>query len=417
MDARLRAYAGAMEKALSEMWSTHCHANERWLHKARLVFQTQAPEVSLQPVLPCQSCSRSQLHLSQRLVIVADLRGSDPTLLTFNSLTIDFDCYTMAKLYEVKTSFGKGQGVFATLHIQPGDIIMRDEARMRIPDYVNGVSARQIQEALATLSPTHRVEFLQLSEGTKESTFNFVNIYRANSFGSGASGTDAIVCLKVSRVNHACIPNSELDMQNESDCKLFATREIKKGEEVLVNYCGSGTKARRQELLQNHYGFLCQCVTCSLTGEALELSDTRRNLYNALLQLINGATRENDMLIKPWKAPTDRERVPYNFLAAGLLEAEGISGTTIAVCYENAAESLLAQIRELKHIIVLPAIKLLIEFFELSIRWRATTRHADAERLRLSKGYWAALQATDPHLQKGRKAVSLSRVYTHRCLC
>ncbi len=325
----------------------------------------------------------------------------------------------MAKLYEVKTSSGKGKGVFATLEIQPGDIVMRDEARMRILDYFNGVSARQIQEALAILSPVHQAEFLQLSEGIKESTFKFANIYRANSFGSGASGADAVVCLKVSRVNHACIPNSELDMQDEGDCKLFATREIKKGEEVLINYCGSGTKAKRQDLLQSHYGFVCQCVTCSLTGEALELSDARRNLYNALLQLINGATRENDMRITSWKAPADRERVPYNFIAARLLEAEGISGTIIGVCYENAAESLLAQIRDLglKHIIVLPAIKLLIEFFELSIQWRGTTRQADAERLRLSKGYWAALQGTDPHLQKGKKAVGTGRGHFRQACC
>ncbi len=59
------------------------HANERWLHKALLVFRTQAPEVSLQPVLLRQLCSRSQLDLSQPLVIVTNLRECDLTLLGF----------------------------------------------------------------------------------------------------------------------------------------------------------------------------------------------------------------------------------------------------------------------------------------------------------------------------------------------
>ena len=59
---------------------------------------------------------------------------------------------------------------------------------------------------------------------------------------------------------------------------VYASRAISKGEELLTSYIQpSQTRDRRQAYLTAHFGFACACEACSLQGDALATSNSRRS--------------------------------------------------------------------------------------------------------------------------------------------
>ena len=90
---------------------------------------------------------------------------------------------------------------------------------------------------------------------------------RNNTFGeSTASGRPSKCELysNIALVNHSCQPNviGRTDMQQGYRC-LVATRTIKKGEELTINYLRQGLSYhQRQESLNRFFGFDCCCTLC-----------------------------------------------------------------------------------------------------------------------------------------------------------
>lgn len=67
-----------------------------------------------------------------------------------------------------------------------------------------------------------------------------------------------------SYLNHNCEPNVRYELDGKTGLKLFARKDIKKGEELLTTYVNPlhGVTLRRRELLVN-WGFLCDCERCN----------------------------------------------------------------------------------------------------------------------------------------------------------
>lgn len=69
--------------------------------------------------------------------------------------------------------------------------------------------------------------------------------------------------------NHSCSPNVTGTSVTTSHDELLATRDIAKGEEVLVSYLGDTDLAqptsRRQKMLMPWLGMKCSCIRCSST--------------------------------------------------------------------------------------------------------------------------------------------------------
>ncbi|GIQ86785.1 hypothetical protein KIPB_008704 [Kipferlia bialata] len=85
-----------------------------------------------------------------------------------------------------------------------------------------------------------------------------------------------------SRFNHSCLPNmtrvwgAEPDKPLQSTLMFRAKWDIEQGEELTHFYIETRqSRAERQADLRD-FRFSCCCPTCSLTGAALALSDTRR---------------------------------------------------------------------------------------------------------------------------------------------
>ncbi|SCU80564.1 LANO_0B00540g1_1 [Lachancea nothofagi CBS 11611] len=66
-----------------------------------------------------------------------------------------------------------------------------------------------------------------------------------------------------SHLNHKCEPNVRYEVDGKKGLKVFARKDIKKGEELFTTYVNPlhGVTLRRRELLVN-WGFLCNCSRC-----------------------------------------------------------------------------------------------------------------------------------------------------------
>ncbi len=323
----------------------------------------------------------------------------------------------MSDLYEIKPSLGKGLGVFANVDIKQGDVIMEDKARMKIVNYHKWVSEYDIQKVFDPLSPADKKEFPQLHSGTLSQSSTNMRIYSANAFSIG--GEDAgIMYFKIARVNHSCMPNSEMPGSDDGTgtTKLHAIQPIRKGEETFHSCLAGkadGSKADRQQHLERVYGFVCGCATCSLTGTELAMSDARRTIYMALNDKRVAAMSE---LLKPTASPNtspDREQVASNFLMARMMEAEGWTSALIGDCYFMAVVSLLDQLK--RHpFTVLATVKLAHEWVELAFKQIRASRPTGSMELQFTTQGWAYLQAGTPNFAKAKKAVSSDRLCPRR---
>lgn len=128
----------------------------------------------------------------------------------------------MSKLYAIKTSPGKGRGVFATKAIAAGTQIMKDRVALRVQKHGPSVREADVLKRFNLLNKADQERFLGLHEGKRQ--YNLKARYSgsgrvrllqtthrrvltpraANVFGGDGSTT---LYFEVSLINHACVPN------------------------------------------------------------------------------------------------------------------------------------------------------------------------------------------------------------------
>ncbi|KAK4610545.1 hypothetical protein CLAFUW4_14166 [Fulvia fulva] len=253
------------------------------------------------------------------------------------------DAAIMSKLYSVKASLGKGDGVFARKPLTQGTIVMVDNAVMLVPKRSVSVSEQDSEAAFDKLSQRDQKIFLQLHEGT-----------RAYSSKPTPDENASLICLNVSKINHSCRPNAEsIDGTNAYSMRIRAIKTIEEDEEIFINYqpmVSMSTRARRQKWLELYYGLKCDCVACSASAQDVTLSDARRQIISALTLNIQGhqapdfsvfdqitsETAEDSSILRGIPMLPLRERLSleaytaHNFLLAKFLEAEGLEGPAVA---------------------------------------------------------------------------------------
>ena len=297
---------------------------------------------------------------------------------------------TASPLLEVRSSAGKGQGVFATRDIAVGTTILEDLPTMIIRNdnptevdvhlaflklrYDHSNSSQPLSHANILSSEPDQDLFRSLHEGSRDFKTRLARIYHENCFENHGS---CFICLHVSRVNHSCMPNAVLNGADDlSSEDLMAINPIKQGEEIFICYrmdiCESSTFAQRQAFLLSSWHFQCRCPTCSKTGLERELSDARRVLIHTLrwkIKFLEPFPTESlswldpediasvsdltDATIDATRVYYDQETTVYNFLLAGLLQAEGLPDQRAAVAWHEAAKSLLDEINCVKENVIL----------------------------------------------------------------
>lgn len=145
-----------------------------------------------------------------------------------------------SRLYSVRASDGKGEGVFASKDIPSGTVIMRDQKTMTLerPFPTGQFIAQQVQRAFSQLLERDQKKFLHLHEGSRTFKSKLLRIYKANAFGEVNGNRDiGYLYLEVSKLNHLCVPNAEILESEGADgnaASVVAVRKIEKGHEVLI---------------------------------------------------------------------------------------------------------------------------------------------------------------------------------------
>ncbi|KAJ9157971.1 hypothetical protein NKR23_g429 [Pleurostoma richardsiae] len=237
-----------------------------------------------------QQCSRSEETLSKHHGIQ-------------NASTEKYD--TLAERgpnWEVRSSPGKGLGVFATAPIPFGAVVMTEEALFAIdpPPLVPGhgykldAMTASVAAALALLAPDQRARFFAAHEhrfaGEAEAfpgeAHRAVRILRSNAYSLDDGTGRAAMFPAVARINHDCRPNAA-SVWSGGRRVVWAARDIAAGEEVLVTYVPLVVGAEERQARLAQYGFRCGCEACR-AGEA---DDARRAHMGALLAELKAAAR------------------------------------------------------------------------------------------------------------------------------
>ncbi|KAK2014522.1 tetratricopeptide [Colletotrichum eremochloae] len=203
---------------------------------------------------------------------------------------------------EVKSSAGRGRGLFANCDIAAGEIVMVEKAfcvvwghesdvltamtydvrddRIRVAPV--GLTKAITQKLLRNPSQIDRVMDLysdyqgedkaaptKTEEGPVVDVFRVHDIVSRNAFGpggqyseEGARNASTGLWVWAAYINHSCIANARKEYVGDL-MVLRALRPIKKGEEIFHSYDESADYETRQKALMTTWGFECGCALCA----------------------------------------------------------------------------------------------------------------------------------------------------------
>jgi hypothetical protein len=190
------------------------------------------------------------------------------------------------EVYTVRSSSGKGLGVFALHDLEIGSIIMRETPILRIkrPDFVKGTGypmsavSQLVRSEFALLSPEEQEEVMDLTyyatKAEKESSDRLGLIFRSNAYNTGET---IGLFPKIARINHSCRPNTSYYWNTRLNQRVvYANRKIKKGEELFDSYISLLITHEERQKQLDRYGFTCSCEACAMENGAIQRSDKRR---------------------------------------------------------------------------------------------------------------------------------------------
>lgn len=188
--------------------------------------------------------------------------------------------------FDVCKIVGKGFGVVARRHLATGTRLMAEVplARLKSVTWASRAAAEvELDAVLAKLSQPAREDFFRLSQSGKHgSTQNAMGTWLTNALPinyddpSSPNADEAAVFATISRLNHSCSPschqewNAALGMET-----VHVLRPVVPGEELTICYLSPAgrPRAERMAILQEKFGFECDCAVCLLSGESRRRSD------------------------------------------------------------------------------------------------------------------------------------------------
>jgi len=205
---------------------------------------------------------------------------------------------------------GKGLGVVASKPLQPGQLLLAEPPLLIVPwwnrltEYNKNKERTQLLgKQLRELSKEQQQQFWELADckaGVGEDS-SIDGIWRTNNFALGHSGpkSDNGLFLNISRFNHSCHPFAEFTWNSSKKRQeLRIVRPTPQGAEITISYftlvTASQPRAGRKEYLQAHYGFPCDCPSCSLEGPEGEEDDQERGEVDKLAARIEDLLYEEE---------------------------------------------------------------------------------------------------------------------------
>jgi len=185
----------------------------------------------------------------------------------------------------------KGRGLVTNRRISVGQVILEEKPMMLVNFKSQQCKPyREVLSQFKKLSREQKSSYLELSYQGRGGANKIMAIFTSNCvFVEDKNSEDdwrGIFC-RFSMTNHSCAPNCVINYDSDKNMKLVASRNIHKGEEVVVNYLDPCRRRKvllrfeRMRLLKNLWNFSCCCKICTLTGQQLARNEEmKRNINN-----------------------------------------------------------------------------------------------------------------------------------------
>ncbi|QDS72516.1 hypothetical protein FKW77_000137 [Venturia effusa] len=204
-------------------------------------------------------------------------------------------CPGPPQVYTILPSPGKGLGLFALHDLEIGTIIIREKPILAIsrPSFEKGSGyplpaiSRLVRAEFARLTPTQQSQVSNLTfhaiDKEKEESDILGLIFRSNAYKTGER---IGLFPRISRINHSCRPNTSYYWNEKLGVRVvFATKKIKKGEEISDSYISLLAPREERNGSLRPYGFVCGCHACVKGGKE---SDERRVEVKKAFGLLEG---------------------------------------------------------------------------------------------------------------------------------
>ncbi|KAF2645333.1 SET domain-containing protein, partial [Massarina eburnea CBS 473.64] len=207
---------------------------------------------------------------------------------------------------EVQDIPGKGKGLVAKKELKKGTVVMVDAARIitssKLPFSVTADQGITLMNSAVHRLPEKDKEMVLDLDKSAGGT-GIDDILKTNSFacqfrdGSEGDGEgEGYLCLfpQVSRINHACRPNTNAKFIPATlTMEIKTLRTIPAGEELSISYGRLELlHQERQDLYRDGWHFTCTCSLCSANTYAIAGSDQRRQRFKQLREKLGALTAE-----------------------------------------------------------------------------------------------------------------------------
>ena len=246
-----------------------------------------------------------------------------------NWKTHKYDCQNVnsaflnIKLYKCEKIEGKGDGLRANTDIKYGTVIITEEPVMQVGKIVikkanpwrqlekfpesmqesmktqleekllllNETSEQYLKEYFDKLSSDKQNAFMQLHDCHRESNKTLFGIVSTN--GLIQKNGETLVFLDISKLNNSCLPNVAFEFVSPHG-RIYAIKDIKKGEELCLDYGGYGSRFSslmdRQNMLKDKYDFVCHCELCTMNEDKYKVIESARVRYKKIEEQIPKTT-------------------------------------------------------------------------------------------------------------------------------
>jgi hypothetical protein len=202
--------------------------------------------------------------------------------------------------------------------------------KMTYMSFNRNIAAKQVAATVKTLSKNYQRAFFSLINKYNKDYPTILGIAKSNSMAINCH-TDGIF-LQTAILEHSCRPNAFHAFNDATKrLTLHAVRDIKKGEEITINYSPDTAirvRSERQDLLRRECYFVCHCSLCTAPEPERLASDARcKRLTDIDRQISRGS--------KPIMA-YEEGPLPLIHTMIKLLREEGIADDRISEAYHNA---------------------------------------------------------------------------------
>ena len=239
------------------------------------------------------------------------------------------DCKTADQAFINKSIFecvrieGKGNGLQAIKDISYGEVIIIEEPVMQIEKVVikkanpwrklekfpesmresmktqlegqllqlNETSEKCLKEYFNKISSDKQTEVMRLYDCHQVKEKTLLGIVSTN--GLIQQNGKTLVFIEISKLNNSCLPNVAFEFVPPYG-RIFAVKDIKKGEELCMDYGGYGSRFSslkdRKEMLKDKYDFECGCELCTMDECDYRIIESARVRFKKLEEQIPKTT-------------------------------------------------------------------------------------------------------------------------------